>query len=152
MNAFKIYISCPIALPVRTLAKYVTAAKVLGTEVTFWKRDSTYRETPNIKACDAFVLILPGECFRHPVSTLPNGCKLEIEYAQKVGKTIFIGYTTAEGIVRFYESDISANSIKGIPGSSHNLPNTIKTYHPRRTSSIEKKSEIDLVIVPVPYI
>lgn len=125
MSNFEIYISCPISLADAVLTKYVRAAKKLDAEVHYWNRGSTYSETNNINVCNAFVLILPQEKWKERVNSLPNGCRLELSLAQKASKKIFIGYTTADGEVKFYEASLCDGYISGWAGSSKILPKLI---------------------------
>lgn len=161
MRAFRIYISCPIALPNRVLSKYVSAAEALKANVSYWRRGTTYGELPNILACDAFVIILPQEQFNCSLSSLPPGCRLELKEAEKAGKSIYIGYTPADRKAKFYEAAV-AGAIRGVAGTSDNLPEIIKTYETKSFSNfleflgtnpkIGKKSAISTIIIPVPRI
>lgn len=125
MGKFRIYISCPISILEITLHMYVKAAEKLGTEVDYWRRGTSYCERGNIEKCDAFILVLPSEEFKHSIERLPAGCKQELMLAQRHGKNIYIAYRPMTAIPSFYEADIRHGLIGGIDGSSRMLASTI---------------------------
>lgn len=127
-SKFHMYISCPISIPEKTLDKYVQAASKLGVRVSYWSRGTIYCETPNITSCDAFVLILPEEQFKCSLSKLPAGCRSELTTAMTHHKNIFLGYTTAEGYVRFYTTNVTQGEIRGQGGSTSLLIREIDAY------------------------
>jgi hypothetical protein len=107
---------------------YIEAAKKLGADVNYWTRGTVYNEQDNIAACDAFVLVLPSEEFKHSIERLPAGCKHELMLAQRRGKNICLAYRPMTGIPSFYDTSISASTISGIGGSSRMLANTIAKH------------------------
>jgi len=70
-----------------------------------------------IKYCDAFVIVLPNFDWQATFSSLPKGCKAELDSAIKQNKDIYIAYRgVMNNALAIYKADISLpGHIRGIP-------------------------------------
>ena len=94
----KVYISCPIHIPEKTLKECVNLVKKLGHTPDYWERGSHYDKSENVKNCDVFVMFLPDGKFMCSADELTIGCKLEFKTAVNQKKPILIAYESKEGV------------------------------------------------------
>jgi hypothetical protein len=96
-----------------------------GNAAVFWERGTTYgdKEKNWINTCDAFVIVLPEFAWQYVRTSLPKGCKTELEQAVFQNKSIYIAYRTqTNNSLAVYKADLSVNAhIRGVPQTYDSL-------------------------------
>lgn len=115
----KCYISCPMSIPQWQLDLVQKRLRDAGNTAVFWQRGTTYgdKEKDWIDTCDAFVIVLPEFAWQYVRTSLPKGCKAELEQAVAKGKPVYVAYRgVSNNAVAVYRTDVSLNGyVKGIP-------------------------------------
>ena len=137
------------------LSNYVQRLAAIGAEVTYWNRSDSYNLNYNVRSCDAFILVLPGNAFTYQRSELPIGCRRELETAVCHRRKIYIAHTTYVGAFVFYNTTINSQEILGIGSSSYGLCNAIGVFdglkiHTSFEESIKQKSGYPKCDIPNP--
>lgn len=124
-NIERVYIIAPLT----TEWKEVLAlkAKILIrpiTEVSFYNRGTRYTEE-SLRNADKVIIMLPNNKFSYRIDSLPMSSKAELESARNLGKKIYLGYRSSEGMniysIDFREDISKFQTIFGIGGTSFNF-------------------------------
>lgn len=123
-----IYISVPMGVDVSFLNNTFKLLndKVSENCVEFWIRGTTYDPRP-MHNCKALVVILPGNCFRKRIASLPAGTRGELEWAIAQHIPIFLSYRTTEKKTRLYETGVNCIHIEGIGGTFQDVIKRLKS-------------------------
>lgn len=119
MRKERIYIICPLTIPISTLQAIVAKAKLKkDVEVTYYERGTIYSRE-NLEKADSVIIILPNAVFKCPLTSLPEGSLKELRYAIDAEKPIYLGYQSLSGGPNIYEFDyFDERCIHGIAGTS----------------------------------
>jgi len=119
MKANKIaFISAPISVNWSTVQQFRCRLFEIYKDAHVWKRDSRYDQSAFDKS-DVVVFILPKNKFKAEHNELPIGLQRELSRAYAMNKEIHIGYITASGEYKFYETTTNGKYIHGVAGTAN---------------------------------
>lgn len=120
-----VYVSCPVIMQKSHLTNALDRIEEIIEDnacMNYWLENHFY-DNNWVKNCDIFILIAPNNSFKFNINELPAGCCRELILAEKLNKTILLGYINSNGIYNFY-SIIKKNNgtyYEGVIGTSNAL-------------------------------
>jgi hypothetical protein len=118
MRKERIYIICPLNVPIHTLQAIATKARTKkNAEVTYYERGTVYSRE-NLEKADSVIIILPSATFKCSMKSLSDGSYKELFYSVENKKPIYLGYVSLSG-PNIYEFNYSnPDCIQGIAGTT----------------------------------
>lgn len=146
----KVYVSCPIVVPMATLGLILKELnKNPDILAVAHARGSSYT-TKNLQDSEAVIIVHPDNRFKFSVQTLPIGVLKEFNLAKELNKKVFICYfPQGSDTPGFYSTEFNNATLTGIPGTSASLFSMAEIFNSPEDCPIFNEVEVEQAISDV---
>jgi len=118
-----------MSVPQERINDFTKLILKMGADVDFWTRGTPYNDLA-LRRANAIVVILEGNRFNQPRSSIPHGTKSEINLATELGIPVYLGYINAASRGTIYETNANkdASKFEGLPGTSGRFQRKIDAW------------------------
>lgn len=150
MKKLKVYISCPMSVPIERLETYAKEILKMGADVEYWARGTTYTNYA-LKRADVMVVLLEKNAWKASMSTISRGTCSEIRTAWEEEIDVYLAYINGQNEYAIYDTTQINGMLTGVAGTSDKFRKMVEQWNKGLLSPSERTEQLKQAVITEYY-